>query len=359
MKNLQIKKHMMTAISYLIPFVCTAGMLMVIGNIAGGTSVDDFTKQISFPDFLTSLGGTGLGFLPVIICAGVSYSIADKAGIAPGVILGLLCKDAGYGFLGGLVSGYLVGYFSVWLLKVVKVPKWVEGLLPQLILPLLGSLIIGALMKYIVGIPILMLTNAITGMLENMQTNMSMIIPFGIIVDVLSAVDYGGPINKVVYAFVCGLLSEGIGGPVAILMQASMIAPFGLTIGYFLSRILKRDIFSKEEVDNLKSAFIMGCCMITEGSYPIILNDLIRITICTGVGAGVGGAICAALNVTSSVPHGGLFALPGFNYPQYWMLALLVGSCVFAVLLQFLKRKPVEQDASEEKDIDLSDLKIS
>ena len=187
MKNLQIKKHMMTAISYLIPFVCTAGMLMVIGNIAGGTSVDDFTKQISFPDFLTSLGGTGLGFLPVIICAGVSYSIADKAGIAPGVILGLLCKDAGYGFLG-----------SVWLLKVVKVPKWVEGLLPQLILPLLGSLIIGALMKYIVGIPILMLTNAITGMLENMQTNMSMIIPFGIIVGVLSAVDYGGPINKVV-----------------------------------------------------------------------------------------------------------------------------------------------------------------
>ena len=175
---------------------------MVIGNIAGGTSVDDFTKQISFPDFLTSLGGTGLGFLPVIICAGVSYSIADKAGIAPGVILGLLCKDAGYGFLGGLVSGYLVGYFSVWLLKVVKVPKWVEGLLPQLILPLLGSLIIGALMKYIVGIPILMLTNAITGMLENMQTNMSMIIPFGIIVGVLSAVDYGGPINKVVYAFV-------------------------------------------------------------------------------------------------------------------------------------------------------------
>ena len=101
MKNLQIKKHMMTAISYLIPFVCTAGMLMLIGNIAGGTSVDDFTKQISFPDFLTTLGGTGLGFLPVIICAGVSYSIADKAGIAPGVILGLLCKDAGYGFRTG------------------------------------------------------------------------------------------------------------------------------------------------------------------------------------------------------------------------------------------------------------------
>ena len=97
----------------------------------------------------------------------------------------------------------------------------------------------------------------------------------------------------------------------------------------------------------------------------LISNNFVNVTIimlCNYFFAEVidfGGAICAALNVTSSVPHGGLFALPGFNYPQYWMLALLVGSCVFAVLLQFLKRKPVEQDASEEKDIDLSDLKIS
>lgn len=196
--------------------------------------------------------------------------------------------------------------------------------------------------------------------LINMQNNTSMIIPFGIFVGILSAVDYGGPINKVVFVFSCGVMAEGIGGPIAILMQTSMIAPFGLTIGYFLSKIMKRDIFSKEEVDNLKSAFIMGCCMITEGSYPIILNDLIRITICTGVGAGVGGAVCAALNVTSKVPTGGLFALPGFNHPQYWLFALLIGSCVFAILLQFLKRKPVKGESElEEKEIDLASLKIS
>lgn len=110
MKQLQVKKHMMTAISYLIPFVCAAGMLMVIGNIAGGTSVTDFSKQLAIPDLLTTLGGQALGFLPVVISTGIAYSIADKAGIAPGVIMGILCKADGYGFLGGLISGFLVGY---------------------------------------------------------------------------------------------------------------------------------------------------------------------------------------------------------------------------------------------------------
>ena len=139
MKQLQVKKHMMTAISYLIPFVCAAGMLMVIGNIAGGTSVTDFSKQLAIPDLLTTLGGQALGFLPVVISTGIAYSIADKAGIAPGVIMGILCKADGYGFLGGLISGFLVGYLTAWLIKVIKVPQWIAGLLPQLILPLLGS----------------------------------------------------------------------------------------------------------------------------------------------------------------------------------------------------------------------------
>lgn len=189
MKQLQMKKHMMTAISYLIPFVCAAGMLMVIGNIAGGTSVTDLSKQLAIPDLLTTLGGQALGFLPVVISTGIAYSIADKAGIAPGVI--------------------------------------------------------------------------------------------------------------------------------------------------------------------------MGCCQITEGSYPIILNDLLRITICTVAGAGVAGAMAAVFKVSSKVPAGGFFALPGINYPQYWLLSLLVGSVVFGLLIQVLKRKPNEDEVEEEKEINLSDLKIS
>jgi len=317
MKKLRLKKHIMTAISYLIPFVCTAGMLMVIGNIFGGTTVSDFTKKIAIPDLITTLGGQALVFLPVIIATGISYSIADKAGIAPGTILGILCKLNGYGFLGGLISGFLVGFLTIYLIKMIKVPIWIAGLLPQLILPLIGSLVVGLIMQYIIGIPIIMMTNAITNLLINLQGSKGSLVLFGLVVGILSAVDYGGPVNKVVFVFASGVMSEGIGEPIAILIMASMIAPFGLTLGYLLSKVIHRDIYSKQEVDNLKSAFIMECCQITEGPYSIILNNLARITICTAAGAGVAGAIAAVLRVSSKVPAGGFFALPGINYPIY------------------------------------------
>ncbi|MEG2489310.1 PTS fructose transporter subunit IIC [Anaerorhabdus sp.] len=360
MKKLQLRKHTMTSISYMIPYVCAAGMLMVIGNIFGGTSITNFNGSFTFADVLTTLGGNCLGFLPIIISTGIAYSIADRPGIAPGFILGVLSKTNGYGFLGGLISGFMVGFVCAWLKKSLKVPSWLEGLKPQLMLPLFTSLIVGVVMQYIIGIPIISLTNYITNMLVNMQGGS--IILFGIVIGILSAIDYGGPINKVVFVFASGVMSEGIGEPIAILIMVSMVAPMGLTIGYFLAKLLKRNVYSKSEVDTLKSAFLMGCCQITEGSYPIILNDLGRITLCTAIGAAVSGAVSMMFGCSSTVPAGGFFALPGINNPLGWCIALLAGSFVFAVLVVFLKRKPDEtanlEDAIEEE-LDLSTLKIS
>ena len=272
-----------------------------------------------------------------------------------------MCKVDGEGFLGGLIAGYLAGYLTKWLLKVIKVPKWVQGLLPQLILPLLVSLIVAAAMQYVLGVPITWVTNSITNLLVSMQGNPSATIIFGVIVGVLSAVDYGGPINKVVFTFAAGLLSEGIGGPIANLIQASMVAPFGLTIGYFISKFTKRNLFSDTEKDALKSAFVMGCFQITEGSFPIILNDLLRITICTAVGSAVSGGLIGFFGVESSVPSGGFLALPGFNKPVEWLISLLVGSIVFAIALQFLKHKPEAQVTQKESedDIDLDGLSFT
>ncbi len=360
MKQLNLRKHLMTAISYLIPFVAASGMLMVIGNILGGTVVKELNSLTVLPNLLTTLGATSLGFIPIVVSAGIAYSISDKAGIAPGVILGLLCKADGYGFLGGIVAGYLVGYLTKWLLKNLKVPTWVQGLLPQLILPLIVSIVIGFLMQYIIGVPITWLTNSILVLLTNMQETAEAYILFGIIVGILSAIDYGGPINKVVFSFAIGLLSEGVGGPIANLIQASMIAPFGLTIGYFIAKATHNNIFSEKETGALKSAFIMGVFQITEGSFPIILNDFVRITICTALGSAVSGGLCSFFGVSSTVPSGGLIALPGFNHPVEWLIALLVGSVVFAIALQFLKRKP--EDISEivdDQDVDLGDLSFS
>lgn len=360
MKELHLRKHAMTGISYMIPYVCAAGMLMVIGNIFGGHTIQDYRAGFSIPDALTTLGGDGLGILPVFISTFIAYSIADRPGIAPGFLLGLLCKANGFGFLGGLLGGYLGGWVVNWLKKVIKVPSFAEGIVPQMILPLLTTIIVGLFMEYVVSIPILALTNGVTTLLTSLQSGSSVLL-LGAILGTLSAIDYGGPINKVVFVFVLALMTQGIGAPISTLISASMIAPFGLTLGYFLSKALKLDLYSQQEVDALKSAFLMGCCQITEGSYPIILNDLLRITICTGVGAAVDGALTMYWNCASIVPAGGFFALPGISNPGLWLLSLFIGSAVFAVLLQFLKRKPVEEseeDEEVEKELDLSSIKI-
>lgn len=356
MKKLNLRRHLMTAISYLIPFISASGMLMVLGNIFGGSGQDAYSASMAIPDLFTTLGGNALGFIPVVVSAGIAYSIADRAGIAPGVILGILCQVNGYGFLGGIIAGFLVGFLTSWLLKNLKVPGWFQGLLPQLILPLTVALVVGVLMQYVIGVPITWLTDSLINFLVNMQGNPSQVILFGAVIGVLSAIDYGGPVNKVVFAFAVGLMSEGIGGPIANLIQASMVAPFGLTIGFFISRVLKNRLFSEKETDALKTAFVMGIFQITEGSFPIILNDLLRITICTALGAGVSGSLIAYFGVSSSVPSGGIVAMPGFNHPWLWLLSLLIGSLVFAIALQFLKRRPeditVKDDDGEEMSLD-------
>lgn len=361
MGSLQIRKHIMTGISYMIPYVCAAGMLMVIGNIFGGRTIIDYRQGFSIADALTTLGGDGLGLLPVFISTFIAYSIADRPGIAPGFLLGLLCRANGFGFLGGLFTGYLGGYLVNYLKKSIKVPSFMEGIVPQMILPLLTTIIVGLFMEYIVGIAILALTDGVYTLLMSMQNSGGSIILLGVILGILSAVDYGGPINKIVFVFVMQLMTQGIGTPISVLISASMIAPFGLTIGYFLSRFFKHNIFSNQEVNALKSAFLMGCCQITEGSYPIILNDFVRITICTGIGAAVDGALVMYWQCASTVPAGGFFALPGIANPGFWLLSLLIGSFVFAICLQFLKRKSAEETIEEEleQQLDLSSLKIS
>lgn len=361
MANLQIRKHVMTGISFMIPFVCAAGMLMVIGNVCGGHTITDYKAGFTIADGLTTLGGDGLGMLPIFISTFIAYSIADRPGIAPGFLLGLLCKANGYGFLGGLLTGFLGGWCVSYLKKVIRVPSFMEGIVPQLILPLLSTIIVGLFMQYVVGVPILLLTDGIYSLLTSMQDPGGSVIVLGLVLGILSAIDYGGPINKVTFVFVMQLMTQGIGAPISVLISASMIAPFGLTIGYFLSRLTKRDLFSAQEKDALKSAFLMGCCQITEGSYPIILNDLIRITICTGIGAAVDGALVMYWQCASTVPAGGFFALPGIANPGFWLLSLFIGSTVFAVCLQFLKHKAQEevQVEEQEEELDLSKIKIS
>lgn len=359
---MELKKHMMTAISFFLPVVVGAGFLLAIGNILGGQNIEDFSAGFTFADTLTTMGNLGLGLLPMVAATAISFSIADKPGIAPGIIVGMVSSSIGAGFLGGLLGGYIAGYLVQFIKKYVKVPKWMEGLMPTLIIPFLGAALAGLIMFYIIGTPISVFTEYLTAYLGNLNT--SSLFLYGVIIGVLSSIDYGGPINKIVFSFVFTLFSEGIYEPITVLILASMVTPFGMTMAYFISKLFRKKIYTKLEVETLKTAFPMGICQITEGCFPIVMNDIIRCVVATGIGGGIGGGLSMLWAADSRIPAGGMFALPTMENPIGFIAALLIGSLATAIALIILK-KPVT-DAQENKvkeheeaDIDISDLRIS
>ncbi|MFV0560344.1 MAG: PTS fructose transporter subunit IIC [Enterococcus sp.] len=361
-KRLNLKGHLLTAISYLIPIVCGAGFLIAIGMAFGGTSQTTLVQgEFSFWDALATMGGAGLGLLPVVISTGIAYAIAAKPGIAPGFIIGLTANAIGAGFIGGLIGGYLAGYLVLAILRYLKVPAWAKGLLPTLIIPFLASLIGGLVMVYIVGIPIAMFTNLLTNFLNGLGS--SSLIVFGAVVGILSGVDYGGPINKTVFAFVLTMQAEGLNGPITALQLVNTATPIGFGLAFFIAKLLKKNIYTKLEVETLKSAVPMGAVNIVEGVIPLVMNDIVRSVIATAIGGAVGGAITMVLGADATVPFGGLLMIPTMSKPMAGIIALLANILVTGVVLAVIK-KDVPQEAMDrefeiqEEEISLEDIQI-
>lgn len=358
MKNLQLKKHALTAISYMLPLVVAAGLLIAIGNLTGGEVISDYKSSYSLWDAIVSLGVLGMGLLAPVISAAIAYSIADRPGIAPGLFMGLIANSIGAGFLGGMLGGYVVGFFVLWLKNNLKVPKWAEGLMPMMIIPLVSTLVCGLLMFFVIGVPIVLLTDSLTNFLKSMQGSTKFV--FGSIMGAMAAFDFGGPVNKVASLFADGMLLEGVQEPEAVKILASMVPPFGVTLSWVISKAIKKIKYTKSEEDNIKIAFPMGICMITEGVIPIAAVDPLRVIAACTTGAAVGGGLSMMWGVASPVPSGGMFIVPAMNQPLLFTLALTIGSIVTALLLLILKREPKEKvENVEEEDLDLSNIKIS
>ncbi|MFJ7727727.1 PTS fructose transporter subunit IIC [Neobacillus sp. NPDC097160] len=362
LRKLQIKKHALTAISYMLPLVVASGLLIAIGNLTGGTVIENYKESFSIPSALVSLGVLGMGLLAPVISAAIAYSIADRPGIAPGLLMGLIANAIGAGFLGGMLGGFIVGYFVVFLKNNLKVPKWAEGLMPMMIIPLISSVVVGLLMFFVLGLPIVWATNGLTSFLTGMQGSMKFV--FGAILGGMAAFDFGGPVNKVASLFADGLLLEGIYEPEAVKVLASMVPPFGVTISWILAKSFRKKRYTKKEEDNIKIAFPMGVCMITEGVIPIAAVDLLRVVTSCTIGAAVGGGLSMMWGVGSPVPSGGMFIVPAMTHPLLFTLALFIGSAVTGVMLFLWKKEPVEREETdysmdEEEEIDLSGIRIS
>lgn len=353
----ELKRHALTAISYMLPLVVASGLLIAIGNLMGGQVIESYTESFSVASALTSLGVMGMGLLAPFISGYISYSIAERPGIAPGFLMGMIANALGAGFLGGMVGGYLVGYFILLMKKTIKAPKWAEGLMPMMIIPTVSSIVVGLIMFFVIGGPIAWTTELLITFLESLDESSRVV--YGFIFGVLGAFDFGGPISKVPNLMADGLLMEGIIEPEAIKVIGAMVPPIGVTFGWLFSRVAKKRIFTKVEEDAIKVAFPMGLTMITEGVIPIAMNDLLRTVFACSMGTGIAGAINFYFQNGSPVPSGGVFVIPVMTKPLVGLAALLIGSIVTGIILVVIKKQISDAEyhstvLEEEQEMDLS-----
>jgi PTS system fructose-specific IIC component len=341
-------KHLMTGVSYMIPFVVAGGILIALGFAFGGINADTATGTFGYNLFQIGANAAFALFVP-ILAGYISYSIADRPGLAPGMIGGVLAGASftGSGFLGGIIAGFLAGYVTLWLNKGIVLPRNLAGLKPVLILPLLSSLIVGLLMVYVIGTPVHWINVGLTNWLESMQTGSSVVL--GLILGLMMAFDMGGPVNKAAYAFSVGLLSSHVYLPMAAVMAAGMTPPLGLA----LATVLFKNRFTDNEREAGKAAWALGLSFITEGAIPFAAEDPFRVIPSLMIGSAVTGALSMLFQCQLRVPHGGVFVLliPNVvtNLPQY-ALAIVVGTVVTAGALFVLKRPIAATEEKEEEE---------
>ncbi|QSX09343.1 PTS transporter subunit EIIC [Alkalibacter rhizosphaerae] len=331
-----VYKHLMTGVSFMIPFVVAGGILIALSFAFGITA---FQTEGTIAWALMQIGGgTGAFGLMVPILAGyIAYSIADRPGLVPGMVGGLISVNLGAGFLGGMLAGFLGGYTVVLLKKIIKLPKSMEGLMPVLVLPVFSTLIMGLIMIFILGGPVKAVNDALIAWLESLQGTNAMVL--GAIIGLMMAFDMGGPVNKAAYAF--GAATIGAGQPsmvMAAVMAAGMVPPLAIA----LSTVIAKNKYTVEEREAGKAAWALGASFITEGAIPFAAADPIRVIPSIMVGSAITGALSMLFNATLAVPHGGIFVLPipnaVGNLPMY-IVAILAGTLVGGFLLAALKKK--------------------
>jgi PTS system fructose-specific IIC component len=328
-------KHLMTGVSYMLPFVVAGGLLIAISFALGGIYVFDDAHKGTLGQALFLIGAkNGFALMVPMLAGYIAYSIADRPGIAPGAIGGMLAGTIGAGFLGGIVAGFLAGYVVSFLNKTIQLPRTLEGLKPVLILPLLGTTIVGLLMIYVIGAPVAQILAAMTDFLKGMQGANAILL--GVIIGAMMAFDMGGPVNKAAYTFATGLLASNIYMPMAAAMVAGMTPPLGLA----LATKLFADRFTTDEHEAGNAAAVLGVSFITEGAIPFAARDPFRVIPSLMVGSAVAGVISMVVGCELHVPHGGVFVLMIPNAVSHlvgYLVALVAGTVVTAVLLRIVK----------------------
>lgn len=332
-------KHLMSGVSNMLPFVVGGGILIALSFMFGIQASNPNDPSFHpVAKLLSDIGGGNAFFLMIPVMAGfIGMSIADRPGFAPAMVGGLISLNNGGGFLGGLIGGFLGGYVVVLLKKLfAKLPNSLEGLKPVLLYPLFGIFITGALMYGVIINPIAALNSGVTNFLQGLGTGNLVLL--GILVAGMMAVDMGGPINKAAFTFGIAMITAGNYYPHAAVMAGGMVPPLGIA----LATTFFKNKFTKDERDAGKVCYIMGLSFITEGAIPFAASDPIRVIPACIIGSGIAGGLSMFFKVQLPAPHGGSFVLPVVTNPIMYLVAIVVGSVITALILGFIK-KPVQE----------------
>ncbi|OCG34165.1 MULTISPECIES: PTS fructose transporter subunit IIBC [unclassified Gilliamella] len=334
-----IYQHLLTGVSYMLPMVVAGGLIIALSFAFGSFEMVDGVQKLIGESHLAEIGGLAFSLMVPLLSGYIAYSIADRPGLAPGLVGGLLAVSTGAGFLGGIIIGYFAGYLALLITKYLPLPKSLEALKPILIVPLFATLITGLVMQFIVGTPIAWLMNVVTVWLNSMGTANAVIL--GAILGGMMCTDMGGPINKVAYAFGTGLISAQVYAPMAAVMAGGMVPPLAMGI----ATLIARKKFAKTEQESGKASLVLGLCFISEGAIPFAARDPLRVIPCCIVGGAITGGMALAFGSTLMTPHGGLFALaiPGVVKPVVgYLLSIVVGAVVAGVAYAFIKQPESE-----------------
>ena len=331
----RVYKDLMNGISHMLPFVVGGGILIAISFLFETSFGSDSTLFISF----MAIGGAAFSFLIPILAGYIAMSIADRPGLLPGMAGGYLAVQANAGFLGGLIAGFLAGYIMVYLKKAFKgLPRTLDGMKTILLYPVFGLLITGLLMYFLVGPVFSTINTAMITFLENLGTGNAVLL--GAVLGGMMAIDMGGPFNKAAYAFSIGIFTDtGDGSLMAAVMAGGMIPPLAIGIATLLFKNKFTDIEQKSGLSNI----LLGLSFITEGAIPFAAADPMRVIGSSIVGSAIAGGLTQLWAVSIPAPHGGLFVITLANRPLMFLLALLIGTVVSALMLGLWKQDKTQE----------------
>ncbi|GAB3082660.1 PTS fructose transporter subunit IIABC [Nocardioides zeae] len=390
------RRVLMTGVSYMIPFVAAGGLLIALGFLLGGYDITNAYGAIAVDHTLTNLpnpadyglehvlfdsglmaylgallfiiGKTAFMFFIPALAGYIAYAIADRPGIAPGFVVGGLAMNIfnvtdgaeqatalpATGFLGAIVGGVLAGVVAHWL-AVRKVPSWLRGLMPVLVIPLVASVVAGLLMILVLGKPINWLMTNLTDGLNSLSGSNAILL--GVILGLMMAFDMGGPLNKVAYSFAAvgvGSASLASDAPELKIMASVMLAGMVPPIAMALATVLRPRLFTPAERENGKAGWLLGASFISEGAIPFAAADPLRVIPSIMLGSAVTGGLSQALDVTVRAPHGGIFVLFAVGNVLGFLISLAAGTIVGALAVLVAKTffGPSAAPAVEDADTD-------